>query len=166
VRIAERDTCARVHEARQTPSTSTSAAIVRDMSPRSQVRRFYDQVWNVPDVSAIPSVMHPEVLFRGSLGVERVGHAEFADYVRSVTTSLASYRCNVLELVVEGDSAVARMEFSGVQVGELLGCGPTGQRVSWAGAAFFRFEHDLIRRLWVLGDLDSLHAQLTSRDAP
>jgi predicted ester cyclase len=130
------------------------------MSPRSQVRRFYDEMWNVPDIGVIPSVMHPAVSFRGSLGVTRVGHAEFAAYVRSVTTSLASYRCDVVELVVEDDSAVARMEFSGVQVGELLGYAPTGKQVSWAGAAFFRFEHDLIRRLWVLGDLHSLHFQL------
>jgi predicted ester cyclase len=43
-----------------------------------------------------------------------------------------------------------------------LGVEATGARLTWAGAAFFTFEGALIRDLWVLGDIDALHAQLNA----
>ena len=130
------------------------------MSHHDQVRRFYDQIWNIPDLEAIPLVVHPDLTFRGSLGTECRGHRELADYVRSVSGSLSSYRCDVQHVIVEGDSAAARMTFSGQHTGVFLGHAPTGRAVSWSGAAFFRVEDDLVRDLWVLGDLQALLAQL------
>ena len=94
---------------------------------RSQVMRFYDEIWNRSDLTVIPLVLHPAVTFRGSLGTVRRGHAEFADYVRSVTGALSSYNCEIRQLVVEGDIAVARMMFSGQHTGEFLGRAPTGR---------------------------------------
>ena len=44
--------------------------------------------------------------------------------------------------------------------GELFGHPPTGKMVSWAGAAVFTFSGELIRDLWVLGDVHSLLQQL------
>ena len=130
------------------------------MTPADQVRRFYDEIWNVPDLAEIPAVLHPDITFRGSLGSVHRGHSEFADYVRSVTTALSGYRCEIEQLVAEGEVVAARMLFSGRHTGEFLGRAPTGRTVKWAGAAFFRFESELVRDLWVLGDLVSLYAQL------
>lgn len=130
------------------------------MALESQVQRFYNEVWNIPDLAVIAEVMHPDVSFRGSLGSVRHGHVEFADYVRSVTGALSGYRCEIRQLVIDGDVVVARMMFSGRHTGEFLGRAPTGRDVSWAGAAFFTFDGHLIRDLWVLGDLVDLHAQL------
>jgi predicted ester cyclase len=130
------------------------------MTPADQVRRFYDEIWNVPDLAEIPAVLHPDITFRGSLGSMHQGHSEFADYVRSVTTALSSYRCEIEQLVAEGEVVAARLRFSGRHTGEFLGRAPTGRTVKWAGAAFFRFERELVRDLWVLGDLVSLYAQL------
>ena len=129
---------------------------------KAQVRRFYDEIWNVPDLTVIPEVLAPEVAFRGSLGSTRVGHAEFAGYVREVTGALGDYRCDIESLVAEDERVVARMLFSGVHRAPLLGVGPTGRRVAWAGAAFFTFADGLVTDLWVLGDLHGLHTQLGS----
>jgi predicted ester cyclase len=135
------------------------------MTPADQVRRFYDRIWNIPDLAAIPAVLHPGITFRGSLGSVRQGHSDFADYVRSVTTALSGYRCEIEQLVADGDLVAARMLFSGRHTGEFLGRAPTGQTVTWAGAAFFTFERELIRDVWVLGDLVSLYAQLDAGSA-
>lgn len=75
------------------------------MAPRSQVRRFYDKIWNRQDIAIIPAVLYPNVTFRGSLGAARHGHSEFADYVRTVTTAASGYTCEIRQLVTEGDSA-------------------------------------------------------------
>lgn len=37
---------------------------------RAQVERFYRDIWNRHDKSAIPAVLQEEVTFRGSLGEE------------------------------------------------------------------------------------------------
>ena len=61
------------------------------MEPRRLVTRFYDEVWNRPDPSIIPQLFHEDCVFRGSLGVERHGHAGLAAYVGEVTGALADY---------------------------------------------------------------------------
>ncbi len=100
---------------------------------RRQVRRFYDEIWNRADLTAIPDLLAADVTFRGSLGPVLTGPAEFADYVREVTAALGDYRCEIVTLVAEGDRVAARMTFSGVHRGPLLGMPATGRRVSWAG---------------------------------
>lgn len=129
---------------------------------KRQVRRFYAEIWNRGDLAVIPEILAPDVAFRGSLGPELSGHAEFARYVREVTTALGDYRCEIEELVADGDRVVARMTLSGVHRDTLLGVPATGRRVSWAGAAFFTFDSGLVTDLWVLGDLHGLRDQLAT----
>ncbi len=124
------------------------------------VRRFYRDVWNARDRSAIAELLTEEFRFRGSLGRESVGLPAFADYVDSVHQSLEDYRCEIEELVCDGERAFARMRFSGIHRGRLLGHPPTRKRVSWAGAALFHERGGKLESLWVLGDLDSLREQL------
>jgi steroid delta-isomerase-like uncharacterized protein len=133
-------------------------------NPQTQVRRFYDEIWNRPDVAVVPEILAPDVTFRGSLGPVKVGHAEFIDYVNDVTGALGDYRCDIETLVTDGDRAAARMLFSGVHRANFLGVPATGRRVAWAGAAFFTFSGGLVSDLWVLGDLEGLRAQLNQSD--
>lgn len=130
------------------------------MTHKEAVRRFYEVVWNACDKSAIPALFHEDFTFRGSLGELRKGHAGLADYVDKVHGALADYRCDIEQLIVEGDVAFARMLFSGVHRAELLGHAATGKPVSWAGAAVFTFRGERIADLWVLGDLHALERQL------
>jgi len=124
------------------------------------VQRFYHHVWNAHDLSAIAELLTEDFRFRGSLGRESAGIPAFAEYVDSVHQSLGDYRCEIEDLVSEGDRGFARMTFSGVHRGLLLGHRPTGKRVSWAGAALFHAKEGKLESLWVLGDLDSLRRQL------
>jgi predicted ester cyclase/ribosomal protein S18 acetylase RimI-like enzyme len=124
------------------------------------VRRFYRDVWDAHDRDAIPDLLTDDFRFRGSLGRESVGIEAFAEYVDSVHESLGEYHCEIEELVSEGDRSFARMTFSGIHRGTLLGHPPTGKRVAWRGAALFRARGERLESLWVLGDLDSLREQL------
>ncbi|MDX1431659.1 MAG: ester cyclase [Gammaproteobacteria bacterium] len=135
------------------------------MNHEEAVRTFYDVMWNTYDKSVIPALFHEDFTFRGSLGELRTGHAGFADYVDMVHGALERFRCDIEQLVVEGDVACARMMFSGIQRGALLGHPPTGRQVRWAGAAMFTFRGERIADLWVLGDLYALERQLTGSPA-
>ena len=127
------------------------------------VERFYADIWNRHDRSAIPALLRADFTFRGSLGPSKVGHDEFAGYVDSVHDALGDYRCDIQDLVIGEHKAFAKMLFSGIHRKTFLGYAPTSLRVEWAGAALFTFRDSLIADLWVLGDLHGLH-QLLERN--
>lgn len=135
---------------------------VRAMGIRELVNVFYDRLWNDIDLGAADEILHPEVTFRGSVGVGARGRREVCDYVRMVTAALSGYRCEIQSLIVEGDHAAAKVRFSGTHRGEFLGHEPPGRHVEWIGAAFFTADGHQLCDIWVLGDLVSLHAQLRS----
>ena len=125
------------------------------------IRAFYADLWDRQDRSGISEILTEDVNFRGSLGAEKTGHDGFWSYVLDVTGPLGDYRSDIEEIVDDRESAAARMEFSGVHRDTFRGYPATGNRVSWKGAAFFRFAADgRISRLWVLGDLINLEASL------
>ena len=124
------------------------------------VDAFYERLWNRKDRSGLAEILHPEVTFRGSLGVVRTGHEAFWRYVLEVTGPLADYRCQELACVSEGERVFARMRFAGRHVGVFRGFPPTGAHVAWEGAALFRIQDGRITDVWVLGDLAGLDAQL------
>lgn len=127
---------------------------------KEQIRKFYDVLWDRHDTEAIPTVLHENFTFRGSLGLEKRGHDGFAEYVDMVHKALGEYRCIIEELVEEGDKVFAKMTFTGIHRDVFMGYRPTRKRVSWNGCALFTFEGKLIRDVWVLGDLKNLEDQL------
>ena len=80
--------------------------------------------------------------------------------------ALGDYRCEIQEVIAEGNKAFARMWFSGRHRGEFCGYPPTGKRVEWAGAAVFTFAGEQIAALWVLGDVHGLLQQLARNARP
>ena len=127
---------------------------------KAQVLRFYEVLWNARDRDAMPSVLHEDFTFRGSLGDEKRGHQGFAEYVDMVHTALDDYRCVIEELVEEGDKVFAKMSFGGVHESRFMGYEPSGERLQWNGCALFRFRGRKVSDLWVLGDSMSLEDQL------
>ena len=125
------------------------------MTSADQVRRFYDKIWNVPDLAEIPALLHPDITFRGSLGSVAQGHSDFADYVRSVTTALSGYRCEIEQLVAEGDIVVEMFTATGTHTGtEIMGVAPSGRTVTLPGINIFRLRDGRIVERW--GRLDDL----------
>lgn len=131
---------------------------------RAQVERFYQEIWNDRDRSAIPAVLHDDFTFRGSLGMEKRDPDGFAEYVERVHAALDDYRCIIEDTVVEPPKVFARMTFQGTHAHEFLGHAPTGKAVRWAGAALFTFESGKVRDLWVLGDLKGLESALQQNE--
>lgn len=125
-----------------------------------QVRKFYEIIWNQHNRAAIPEVLHENLKFRGSLGQETRGHSGFGEYLDTVHEALGEYQCIVDELVSEPGRVFAKMKFTGIHKGKLMGYLPTGKRVTWSGAALFIFAEGKVADLWVLGDLTSLERQL------
>ncbi len=125
-----------------------------------QVRKFYEEIWNKHDKKMILDVLHESFDFKGSLGNEKQGHEGFIEYLDMIHTALGDYRCEIKEMVSEKSKVFAKMQFTGKHQGEFMGAKPTGRQLTWDGAALFHFKNGKVDRLWVLGDLSSLLAQM------
>ncbi len=135
------------------------------MSTPKLVESFYARIWNAGDLTAVPDLLHRDFHFRGSLGADLHGHEAFKDYVRGVRHALEDYHCEILACVAEGNTASAKMKFSGRHVASFRGFPATGKPVHWLAAAWFRFDGDTIADLWVVSDIAVLDALLTANQS-
>jgi predicted ester cyclase len=133
---------------------------------RALAERFRALLSSRGDLSAAPDILSDDLYFRGSLRQQAQGLDGFAGYMRAVTAAFDEFRCDVEDLVVEGDTAFAKVRFSGVHIGPLLDFAPTGRRVSYAGAALLKARDGRIVHAWVIGDLDELRENLAGGAVP
>jgi predicted ester cyclase len=125
------------------------------------IEKFYGELWNRWDDSAVDATLSPGFNFRGSLGQEtsdRQGWRRYRDLVRKGS---ADFHNEIVELVCDGGRAAARLRFTGTHTGPLLGLSATQRRFEYAGAAFFTADQRRLTSAWVLGDLDALRRQLS-----
>ena len=130
------------------------------MSNADLVRRFYADLWDRHDRAVAWEILAQDFDFRGSLGADQRGVAGFLDYLDKVRAALGNYRSEIGEMVEAPGRIAVWMRFSGDHRGEFFGVAATGKRIAWQGAAFFGFAEGRIARLWVLGDIDAVKAQL------
>ena len=101
-----------------------------------------------------------DFVFRGSLGDAARGRDGFRAYRDKVRAAFPDFHNEVRELIVNRERAAVRLLCTGRHDGELFGIGPTGRRIAYEAAPFFRASRTDLREAWVLGDIDGLRAQL------
>ena len=124
------------------------------------VRAFYDEAWNRWDDGVVDRLLAPDFRFRGSLGDEIVGRAQWRTYRDRIRQAVPDFHNEIMELVTAPARAAVRLNFRGHHTGVLLGRQGHGAAIAYAGAAFFRCGGGLLTSAWVLGDLDGLRRQL------
>lgn len=135
------------------------------LTPTDLVERFYYRVWNKADEVEARKILDADFRFRASLGPELRGPEGFIAYMRSVRAALADFICEIEELIADGDCAAARLIFHGRHHGSFFGIEPSGQKIRWSGAAFFKVRGSKITELWVLGDIEEIRRQLEPQRA-
>jgi steroid delta-isomerase-like uncharacterized protein len=125
------------------------------------IRAFYADLWEAGDLARLPALMHEDVAFQGTFGQTMHGLDAFGAYVRSVRHAFSTYRCEVVDLLVDGERVAARVRFSGTHdAGPFLDTPPSGRTLAWEGVGFFTLDAGRIRHLWVMGDMLGLLNQL------
>ncbi len=127
------------------------------------VRRFYDELWNRWRLDVADEIVSVALEFRGSLGRQTHGRDAFKGYVETVQLAFPDWHNQIEEMVAAGDRVVARMTWTGTHRGKLDDIAPTGLRVEYCGAAFFRLRACVIEEAWVVGDTDSLWRTIRDR---
>jgi steroid delta-isomerase-like uncharacterized protein len=130
------------------------------------VDRFYGELWNSWRLELADEILAEGISFRGSLGTTVVGREEFKRYAEGVRTAFPDWHNRVDEAIVAGDRVVTRVTWTGTHRGALAGAAPTGARVEYSGAAFFRVSDDTIEEAWVVGDTQELWRALGTAPPP
>jgi steroid delta-isomerase-like uncharacterized protein len=129
-------------------------------SQKDLVRNYYEALWNRWDFALADVLIAESIVFRGSLGIRVQGREAFKEYMRTVRAAFPDFHNRIEELIAENDRVAARLTYTGMHQGEVLGIAPTGRQVSYAGVALFRVVENHIAEGWVLGDVHGLVKQL------
>lgn len=120
------------------------------------IRRFYEELWNEWQRDVAAEIVGADIRFRGSLGTKLTGREQFVRYVETVRSAFPEGHNRIDEILAIDDRVITRMTWSGTHRGRLGESEPTGARVEYCGAAFFRLADGAIEEAWVVGDTHAL----------
>ena len=123
------------------------------MDVESRVRRMYEEFWNKGDMGVINDILAPD--YSGHLNM--FGNIDRDAMTRIATTfrnAFPDLHYTVEDIVVAGDTVVARWTAAGTQKGELMGIPASNNRGETSGIDIFRFEGDRVKEHW--GTFDAL----------
>jgi predicted ester cyclase len=119
---------------------------------RRTVELFYNELWDARRLELLDELIVPNVRFRSSLGTVINGREAFGRYIDTVLRAFPDWRHSIDEMFVVEDRVITRMTWTGTHEGPLGEVAPTGARVEYVGAAFFKVTDGAIHEGWVVGD--------------
>ncbi|WP_419771432.1 MAG: ester cyclase [Candidatus Marinarcus sp.] len=129
-------------------------------SNRDLVKVYYEELWNKNNKEYIDILFDDNITFHGSLDINAVGKKEFEEYMDNILTGIPNLFHGIELMICEGDYIAVRAIYNGTHKGKIFNFEPTGNRIKYNGASFFKFKDGKIIDVWVLGDLNSLNKQL------
>jgi predicted ester cyclase len=108
---------------------------------KAVVRRLVDEVLNGGRLDAIDQLFSPDLV------------NEAREWITPFRVSFPDMQMEVVELIAEDDTVVARFTCSGTHLGEWTGHAPTGHRFEKVDeVSIFRFSEGLIVHAWGIED--------------
>ncbi len=116
---------------------------------KALVRRLIDEVMNTGDLEVLQEICSPSMARAA------------ARWIAPFRRAFPDVHMEIVQIVAEGDTAVARFRCSGTHLGEWRGDAPTGRRFERVDEVyFFRVQAGRISRAWGLEDTLSRIRQL------
>ncbi len=112
------------------------------------ISRFYEQVWNGGDLAAADELIAPDFVCYGSSGaaLDRQG---FKRYISKVRTDM-NFRHTVEDLIVKGDTVVARLTGRGETERKILGLNLGHKQCVGTGVAIWKLNNGQIAERWAI----------------
>lgn len=130
------------------------------MDNKELIRAYYE-MWNDQEFDKAEKILDQDIRFRGSLDITANGIDGFKEYAQMVVTAFPNLYHAVEMSVHENNMAAVYVTYTGTHEGPVFNYAPTGNRICYSGASFFQFRDGKIASINVLGDLNSLHKQLS-----
>nr|WP_321266475.1 ester cyclase [uncultured Sulfurimonas sp.] len=130
------------------------------MTNRDLISAYYE-MWNDKNFDKADLICDKDIRFRGSLNITANGLDGFKEYGHMIALAFPNLYHAVEMSVYENNSVATYVTYTGTHEGEVFDYPPTGKRICYSGAAFFNIRNEKIVSINVLGDLNSLHKQLS-----
>jgi predicted ester cyclase len=113
-------------------------------------RSFIEEMWNKRQPEAAARYLAPDFIeHNANLPPGLAGRIQF---VASVQAGFSDYHGEIQDIVAEGNMLVARVQWTGTQDGSFLGKPPTGNKLRFSTADFFRIENGKFAEHWDVVD--------------
>lgn len=119
---------------------------------KATARRFYDEVFNRGDVSAIDQLCAADFKDHTAMPGQAPGAQGLKQIMGAYFKAFPDMKVKVEEIIAEGDFVAARFSGSATHNGELFGTAPTGKRITFNGIDFLRFKNGKVTDAWHQGD--------------
>jgi len=130
------------------------------MTNREVISAYY-KMWNDKNFDKADLICDEDIRFRGSLDITANGISGFKEYAQMLTNAFPNLYHAVEISVFENDLGAVYVTYTGTHEGKIFDYEPTGRRICYSGASFFHLRNGKIMSINVLGDLNSLHKQLS-----
>jgi predicted ester cyclase len=128
-----------------------SSAWGADLEASKQLYRNYvEEMWNKRNPSAADRFLATDFIeHNANLPPGLAGRKQF---VASVLVGFSDYHGEIQEVIAEGSSIVARVQWTGTQDGPFQGRPATGNKLRFSTADFFRVENGKLAEHWDVVD--------------
>ena len=116
------------------------------------VRRFYQEFTNEHRYELAEELLAPGVTFRTSLGAQVKSRDELVEFLGRLHESFPDFSHRIDELFAAEDRVFSRVTNTGTHLGPFRGIEPTGARIEYVGASWFRLRDGQIAEGWTVGD--------------
>lgn len=129
------------------------------------VVRWFEEVWNKRDLSAIPRMFHMSGKAHGfpEPGAVSQGPEEFARHAKAFQDGFGDLHVSVDDLIAEGDKVAVRWTATMTHTGDGLGIPATFKKVCVPGSSFLICGNDQILEGWNYADFTQMRLQLEGK---
>ena len=113
-------------------------------------RRWFEEVWNRGNETAIDELMAPDGIAHGLGGDGKPlrGPENFKPFWRRFRGAFPDIRIQVEDVIAEGDKTAVRFSFRGTHQGDHLGMAPTNKNILATAMSFIRWRDGKIVEGW------------------
>jgi steroid delta-isomerase-like uncharacterized protein len=118
--------------------------------------RFFDEVWNQHDLSAIDRLFAPDFVDHYRSTPRSADREGFKQECAFYLTAMPDTSVTIEDQIAEGDRVASRVVFRGTNTGPFGPVPPTGKTTEVTGCIILRIDDGLIVERW--GNIDDLGA--------
>ena len=111
-------------------------------------------------MKTIEEVMTPDVVISTPLPIEATGVDAFKEVFTKLGTAFPDLHIAIEDEIREGDKVACRTVVTGTHLGEYMGLGPTGKKITYNEIFIFRLVDGRIAETWGVVDFASQLRQL------
>ncbi len=113
---------------------------------KNLARRWFEEVWNRGDESAIAQMYHPDAQSVGLPDPESLikGPQEFATVCRNFRSVFPDIHVTLHDIISEGDQVAIRWDATMTHLGDGLGFPASSKKVTMPGSSFLRLRNGQI----------------------